>query len=129
MVMIGEIGIKMSNNNDLQAFDNMRTMIWFFAGVCIAFMLFNEYNTVKDSMLQSALEAEYAYDYACSPSSQIIKKTEFGRNVYVSKTLWVYCGGLEQGLGNFVRPSHVEKKLPNTNSYGADSVLPALLTI
>lgn len=105
----------MNNNNDLQEFNAMRAIIWFFVGVCVAFLLFSEYTEARDSYLQSALEAEYEYDYACSPSSQIVKKTEFGRNVYLSHALYVNCGVSMEGLGNFMRPSHVEKKYPKPN--------------
>lgn len=107
---------------DQVQFDVLRTLLWAITlGACMS-LIYIEYNTVKDSMLQSQLEAEYAYDYACSPSSQIIKKTEFGRNVYVSKTLWVNCGGLEQGLGNFKRGRDDEKSYPKPNAYDDMSV-------
>jgi len=103
------------NKIDSLQFNNLRIAILVVTLVSLCFITYIEWNTVRDSILQSQLEAEYAYDYACSPSSQIVKKAEFGRNVYVAKTLWVNCSGYEQGLGNFIPYVDEQKSSPNTN--------------
>jgi hypothetical protein len=102
---------------DQVEFNLMRNLIWSIALAACMFLGYTEYNTVRDSMLQSMLEDEYAYDYACSQSSQIVKRAEFSRNAYISKTLWVICVDENEERGNFVRPLDVEKKLPKSNPY------------
>jgi len=106
------------NKIDNIQFNSLRIAILVVTLVSLCFLTYNELVTVRDSLLQSQLEAEYAYDYACSPSSQIVKKAEFGRNVYIAKTLWVNCGGFETEEGNFIRPLDAEKKLCESNPYG-----------
>ncbi len=100
---------------DQVQFDVLRTLLWAITLVACMSLIYIEYNTVKDSMLQSQLEAEYAYDYACSPSSQIVKKAEYSQNVYISKTLWVNCSGFDRDIGNFPPSGDVEKSSPNSN--------------
>jgi len=102
---------------DQEQFDALRGIIYGIALACLLFLGYIEYNTVRDSMLQSMLEDEYAYDYACSQSSQIIKKAEYGENAYISKTVWVICEGEIEGLGNFKRPMDVEKSYSKPNAY------------
>ena len=111
----------MMNETDQAQFEVLHIAICIIMLVSLCFITYIEWNTVRDSLIQDQQAAEYAYDYACSPSSQIVKRAEIGENVFISKTLWVNCGGLEVGEGNFVRPSHVEKKLPRVNTYGDDS--------
>ena len=111
---------------DKAEFDVLRNMIWGLTlGTCM-FLIYIEYNTARDSMLQSMLEDEYAYDYACSQSSQIIKRAKHSRNAYISKTLWVICDDEIEGLGNPKRGRDDIKKLSVTNSYAVDGVLTAL---
>jgi hypothetical protein len=111
---------------DQVEFNLMRNVIYGVTLASLCFLGYIEYNTVRDSMLQSMLEDEYAYDYACSQSSTIIKKAEFSRNAYISNTIWVICVDENEERGNFVRPLDVEKSLPNTNPY-ADGGLSVLL--
>ena len=112
---------------DQVQFDVLRTLLWAITLVACMSLIYIEYNTVKDSMLQSQLEAEYAYDYACSPSSQIIKKSIVGTNVYYAKTLWVNCEGQNEGLSNFKRGRDVQKSHPKPNAYYDDMRVQAVL--
>lgn len=105
------------NDRDKQEFDILRNVIIGVTFVSLCFLSYIEWNKVKDSILQSQLEAEYAYDYACSLSSQIVKRAEYGRNVYISKAKWINCGGFESEGGNFIRPLDVEKKFRESNPY------------
>lgn len=118
----------MDNVNKAE-FDVLRNMIYVVTFVSLCFLTYSEYAKAKDSHIQSMLEAEYAYDYACSQSSQIIKEAEYSRNVFVSNALYVNCGGLEQGemddKGNFIRPLDVEKSYSKPN--GGLTVLPTTI--
>lgn len=117
--------------NDTLEFNSMRNVIYGVTFICVLFLGYIEYHTVRSSMLQTMLEEEYAYDYACSQSRAIVKKAEYSRNAYVSNTIWFICEGDIEDEGNFVRPLDVEKSSPNSNTYdyGGDMAHERVLSV